>query len=397
METSLIDRRVSQSPPFYAARSNRLRVAIVSDAIASRNGVGTYYADLVEHLKAHVQSVCLIGPDTEPNAVLEWFSIEMPGDSTQRMAWPRRRRLFEMLDAQRPNVVIVPSLGGFAYNAMVYARKRRVPVAVVNHTNFEELARLYVPYPWDRPASWTLHRLGHWLIRRATAVAAMNSESLDSARRAGVGQIRVMGTPLAPEFLTEAVRPLGDSLHRAVFVGRLAKEKCILRFLRAAEEIPEMEFTIAGDGPMRRVVEQAATRLPNVRFVGWVGRGQVLEEIDRAQILVLPSDIETFGTVALEALARQRYVLTNKNCGISKWPSIASGLFTFGGCESVAQTLQEIRRMLPEARIAHARHSWNAVRSFNQNTIRVWTSFLVDAASSCESFAQATEGLRVAS
>ncbi|HBG96736.1 MAG TPA: glycosyl transferase family 1, partial [Chromatiaceae bacterium] len=42
--------------------ASKLRVAIVSDAAPERNGVGAYYRDLAEHLKALGGRVDLISP-----------------------------------------------------------------------------------------------------------------------------------------------------------------------------------------------------------------------------------------------------------------------------------------------------------------------------------------------
>jgi glycosyltransferase involved in cell wall biosynthesis len=370
----------AESLQFCATRTNKLRIAIVNDAVSGRNGVGTYYADLVQHLQPFVQNIQCIGPSMEQDNELEWFSISMPGDRTQRMSWPRYRWLCKLLDAQKPNVVIVPSLGAFAFYALKYSRSRDIPVAVVNHTNFQDLASLYCPRLLAKPASWALNRINCWLIRQATAVAAMNSDSLTSARDAGVEQVRVMGTPLPPEFLSTNTRPIAENIRNAIFVGRLAMEKNIPLYVAAARELPNMRFTIIGDGPLRPMVEAASRELANLRYMGWLDRTTVMDEIDRSEVLVLPSVVETFGTVALEALARRRYVLASRECGIAKWPSLSVGLFTIGTHESVASGLNAIASMRPADRNRHAQPSWGAVRRFNQNTIRVWTSFLVDVA-----------------
>ena len=64
-----------------------LRIAIVSDAISGRNGVGTYYPDLIHHIKPHVDEVQLVAPQDKPERDLESFALPMPGDPTQRLAW----------------------------------------------------------------------------------------------------------------------------------------------------------------------------------------------------------------------------------------------------------------------------------------------------------------------
>ncbi len=386
MSTSFEVADSAELSQIYSNRTSRLRIAIVNDAIPGRNGVGTYYADLVQHLKSQVEDMQIVGPGADRDPSLERFSIAMPGDATQRMSWPIKRKLCGLLDRMHPNVIVIPSLGAFSYYALKYARQNDVPVAVVNHTNFEELVSLYVPVPFRNAASWSLARIGRWLMRQATSVAAMDAEALESARQAGIEHVRVMGTPLPHEFLCTPTKPLPDSIRRVVFVGRLAKEKCVSKFLDAARDLPDIQFTVIGDGPLQAIIQDASQRLLNVRFIGWVSRERVMLEIDNAEILVLPSVIETFGTVALEALARRRYVLTTENCGISKWPSISTGLFTIGSEESVAQSISRISQMHVFDRNKHAERSWNEVRKFNQHTIRVWTSFLADVASSNPKF-----------
>lgn len=45
-----------------AGAAESLRVAVVSDAAAERNGVGTYYHDLVQHLRGRVDRAELFCP-----------------------------------------------------------------------------------------------------------------------------------------------------------------------------------------------------------------------------------------------------------------------------------------------------------------------------------------------
>jgi glycosyltransferase involved in cell wall biosynthesis len=106
----------------------------------------------------------------------------------------------------------------------------------------------------------------------------------------------------------------------------------------------------------------------------------VLEEIDRADALVLPSSVETFGTAALEALARRRYVLVRPECGIFKWPTLSKGLFKIAADESLSRSITRLRSMPRERRDAVASESWQAVRDFNRYTVGVWLRFLSDAA-----------------
>ena len=372
----------SHSPPQIWPPSDRhkqLRVSIVSDAIIGRNGVGTYYLDLIEHLRDSVGSIDLIGPTQKRDPSFEKFSIPMPGDGTQRLVWPRVSELNRRLDQQRPNLIIIPSLGACSYFGIQYAKSNGIPVVVVNHTNFDHLLSLYWSNWISRPLGWMLHKLNRWLIGQAKLVAALNGDAYEDAVALGANGVRIMGTPVAADFINKSIVPSGKEIRRVIFVGRFAAEKGLDQVLAAAKVHSEIEFAIAGDGPARELVERASATHANVHYLGWLPRHRVLEELDDSDVLVLPSAIESFGTVALEALSRRRCVLLRPDCGIAKWPSLAKGLFYIQPGETVADALHRMIAMDSCTRDDIAKTSWDSVSDFNRNTIRLWLSFMADA------------------
>ncbi len=364
-----------------SSRFRTLRVAIVSDATSGRNGVGTYYADLIYHLRHKVQIAELIAPEQSPDRAVERFSIPMPGDRTQRMAWPRISALYERLDAISPSIIIVPSIGAYSFFALQYARRRKIPVAIVNHTNFDNLLSLYWPNWATAPVRYALKSANRWLCKRASGVAAMNADALAEATSAGAKFTRVIGTPLGQEFTASARRPVSREITECLFVGRLAEEKGIRSLLQAARKLPELQFRIAGDGPLRPAVLAAQARLENVSYLGWISRSQCVEALDSAQVLVLPSRYETFGTVALEALARKRFVLLSRTCGIADWPTFQQGIFYIEQDQSIAEALTGLCRQSHTHRCQVAERGWDSVQTFHKHTTRVWLRFLSDVAS----------------
>lgn len=366
--------------PAIPTAARKLKVSIVSDAIAGRNGVGTYYLDLVQHLDNHLGAVDLIAPELEPDRQIERFALPMPGDRTQRLAWPKVHQLYARLDKLNPDVIVIPSLGAFSYYAMRYAKQRKKAFAIVNHTNFDHLLALYWPSWMVAPFRHALRSLNRSLCRQASGVAAMSADAFLDASEAGSTFTRVMGTPLSFDFMSTTVTPVQEQLKRCIFVGRLAEEKGIQKILDAARICLEIEFAIGGDGPLRNQVEEAAVQQSNLKYLGWISRDVVLNEIDRSQLLLLPSIYETFGTVALEALARKRFVLTSPDCGIASWPAFSSSIFTTHDPESLGQSIKRVAAMSHDDRVNLAEHGWNSVRLFNDNTIRTWLRFLCDTA-----------------
>src|SRR5262249_59953116 len=85
---------------------------------------------------------------------------------------------------------------------------------------------------------------------------------------------------------------------------RLHEKKGLDVLLDALVELPQCMAWIAGDGPLEADLKARAARLgvkDRVRFLGWrMDRGALLAAAD---ICVLPSRWEPFGTVMLEAWA----------------------------------------------------------------------------------------------
>jgi glycosyltransferase involved in cell wall biosynthesis len=87
-------------------------------------------------------------------------------------------------------------------------------------------------------------------------------------------------------------------------LSRLHPKKGLDILLNALVDLPDCIAWLAGDGPLRRELENTAKKLgvlDRVRFLGWrTDRAALLRAAD---ICVLPSRYEPFGTVILEAWA----------------------------------------------------------------------------------------------
>ena len=81
--------------------------------------------------------------------------------------------------------------------------------------------------------------------------------------------------------------------------------------------IVDIELIIGGDGEERRALENLVQELDlveSVKFLGGLTRESVKDEIQKSSMFVISSHYETFGVVAIEALALGKPVLSTK-CG----------------------------------------------------------------------------------
>jgi glycosyltransferase involved in cell wall biosynthesis len=119
-------------------------------------------------------------------------------------------------------------------------------------------------------------------------------------------------------FVEDPGIPSQETPRRGVlFVGRLSPEKGV-RCLIEAGAVHNVNLRIAGDGPERNALEQAAYR--NVTFLGQLSREGVLKEMRSAAAVVLPSIwYEGFPMVILEAFAHETPVIASRIGGIPEF------------------------------------------------------------------------------
>jgi glycosyltransferase involved in cell wall biosynthesis len=369
------------SGPSWSGRSGQRtdwRLAVVSDAEAERNGVGAYYTDLVEHLRDHVAEVAVLGPGGDGS--LGSVALPLPGDSTQKLWLPNlvtvRRRLQEL----RPHAVVVPTPGPWGLLGARLAGSLGAALVVGFHTHYERLANLYwsstlgmIPRSYMRIAN-------RFLFERGAVVLANSHAMADAARDLGADSVELMGTPIPRSFIDPTPRPLPDTVSRVLFAGRLAPEKNVQAVVEAARALPDIRFSIAGDGPMRAALEEQAQNLPNLDLPGWLPRGRLPAMLDDCDVLVLPSHVESLGTIALEALARGRNVLVSAHCGITEWAMLDRALFRIGDGETVAGALSRVASLDPTIRRRKAAMGAEGAREMNAWAIEGWLRVLADHA-----------------
>jgi len=111
-----------------------------------------------------------------------------------------------------------------------------------------------------------------------------------------------------PNFVnTEVFRPLKDVKRekgRICFVGRLDPEKNLFALLQAIKNLENVSLSMIGNGSQRVALEEKAQEGNiNVEFLGNLPNYQLPQELNRAELFVLPSLYEGHPKTILEAMA----------------------------------------------------------------------------------------------
>jgi len=348
-----------------------VRVAIFSDALPERNGAGAYYEDLTAQLHPELAVLRLFRPQTKRRILR--FALPLPGDPTQKIITPNLLRVQRELRALRPHLIISVTPGPFGLLGLYYARRTGCGFLTAFHTHFEELCALYGDTIFFRTARRYLESVNSLLCRNSDAVLVNNAGLAATVERLGAPQTEVMSTPLARTFLETPLVPHGNRLRQVLFAGRLAPEKNIPAILEAVRALPHIRFVVAGDGPLRPELEAAARVHPNLQMTGWLNRDALRAKMDASELLILPSHMETFGTVALEAMARGRPALVAEAAGIHHWPTLRNALFTLEKETSLAEALRTLPFSLLKQKGAAARAAAEALDARN---LQQWLGFV---------------------
>jgi glycosyltransferase involved in cell wall biosynthesis len=144
--------------------------------------------------------------------------------------------------------------------------------------------------------------------------------------------------------------PASAPSRRFVCIGRLTEAKGQLLLIEAAAQLMardiDVEVTIAGDGPMRGILEQQIELrglTGKVRITGWISSEQVRQELLVARALVLPSFAEGLPVVIMEAFSLRKPVLTTFIAGIPELVEhrVNGWLFPAGSADRLATAMEE--------------------------------------------------------
>ncbi|MDQ7857906.1 MAG: glycosyltransferase family 4 protein [Armatimonadota bacterium] len=202
-------------------------------------------------------------------------------------------------------------------------RRLRPPVVVEVHGDWRTASRLYGSRT-RRLLAPLADAVAAFAVRRADRLRAVSASMDALARAAGYrGEIdRFVTFSDFSAFLDPPVRPL-PTAPVALFVGVLeapkAPEVLIDAWCRVANRLPTARLVMVGEGPLRATLEETVRRLGlpgRIKFLGTVPRPRLVDLLDEAWCLVLPSRSEGLPRVILEAMGRGRAVVASRVGGI---------------------------------------------------------------------------------
>jgi glycogen(starch) synthase len=162
------------------------------------------------------------------------------------------------------------------------------------------------------------------LMRSADWVIACSQSVLDHTR-AQLPEITPRSSVLWNSLAMPPIEPTSLPFDPPMILclGRVLHQKgfdiALSAFATLAGEFPRARLVVAGDGEAREALERQAAALGVERAVdmmGWVAPDDVPALINRCTIVAMPSRIEPFGLVALQAAQMARPIIASRVDGL---------------------------------------------------------------------------------
>jgi glycosyltransferase involved in cell wall biosynthesis len=289
----------------------------------------------------------------------------------------RAVRLARVIAEFRPHIVHTHSYGATAIGSAACAIARWSSLVITIH-NYPPATDSVIPRGRGARRAFAMG------IRRAKHIITV-SEALRRNLVAAYPEVMTRSTTIyngvetqeppsrdPPEVRAEIGVPAEVSLVGAV--ARLAPQKGILEFIRAARLVadahPSVAFALAGGGPMMPEAVALRQELGIQRQLHLIGHTEAVKDfIASLDLLVVPSLSEGSSVVAMEAMALSKPVVATTVGGV---PEVVSGgetgvLVQPGDAQALADGILELLRDPARAQEMGERGRQRAVREFDVN------------------------------
>lgn len=302
---SLTDKLIDY-PNLSSGEIDKLNIALITDTYRPQvNGVVNSIDRLAEELRKN-NEVHIFAP-TNVEGVTSFRSIPFYIQPEYRIALVQPNTLIEDFEERDIDIVHIHTPISLGYSGLKAADRLDIPSIGTFHTLLPEYTH-YISENIDSLLSAIGWKYLSWFYDQFDIVTAPSEPLKEILGHHGLKNVKVIPNSVdvnrfSPgEYSTDEISIL--------YVGRIGKEKRLEVLIGAANEIrnnyPEVTFRIVGKGPDREWYESLVEEkniTENFIFEGYLGDPELIKAYHECDIFVMPSDTETQGLVAIEAMA----------------------------------------------------------------------------------------------
>ncbi len=298
-------------------------------------------------------------------------------------------RVARKFDAFLPELVHITGLNDVSIVGAVLAWRRRIPVIASWHTNLHEFAARRLgtalrPLPDSVREGLTAFAErkifdGAMLYyRMPRMILAPNEEQVELIARRTRRETRLMSRGVDTELFSPLKRTVNDGKLRLGFVGRLRAEKNPRMLVEVEQRllaagVDGFEFTVVGEGTERRWLER---NLKHAVFTGFLKGEDLARAYADMDVFLFPSETDSFGNVAQEALASGVPTVVSDRGGPKFVIRHGETGFVAGNAEEFADHVLALVKDRPRlALMKEAARGWALTRSWESVFQGVWEAY----------------------
>ncbi len=276
------------------------------------DGVVTRIVRTLDHLSDLGHEALIFAPRNPPSDYKGHRIINVPGPSFKpwypelNLGMPRPR-LGRELDKFKPDIVHVVNPVILGLWGTTIAKQRNLPLLASYHTDIIQYAK-HLKLEFLNPISKVLLRDTH---NQAHVNLCTSQPMVSSAQELGIKRVRLWPKAVDTEtykpsnYSEEMRQKLSDGKPDAplmLYVGRLSHEKRLDWLHAPISQFQGARLALVGSGPAEEHLKEKFKNT-NTKFMGYMSGKELAQAYASADLFVFPSDTETLGFVAMEAMA----------------------------------------------------------------------------------------------
>lgn len=296
-------------------KNGALRISLVTETyLPEINGVAKTLEKLHRGLREIGHDVEIIRPcqknETSANNQSELLvrSFPLPGYKELQFGLPAGRTIQRHWQVNPPDVIYIATEGPLGWSALQIARRLNLPIVSGFHTNFPAYSKHYrLRYLEPLVARYIqgFHNKTHrTMVPTPDLKLELENKKYRNVEVMSRGIDTKLFSPENSDFKLRQSWGLKDGDTAVLYVGRLAAEKNIDLAIRCYREMQKeqdnVKFVLVGNGPLYSQLKNAH---PDFVFCGMQTGEDLARHYASGDILLFPSETETFGNVILEGLA----------------------------------------------------------------------------------------------
>jgi|GEM_PF-1751892 glycosyltransferase involved in cell wall biosynthesis len=322
-----------------------LNVCVLLDAFDHVSGISTTYHSQLHLAPSAGVRLTVIAPAAHGEAprtdsvggsalvrVGSRLSVHFPVDKSIRLDLPDREQFQRAVAHAEPDIVHIAAPGPVGLMGKRIARDFGVPLVGYFHTDYlsmqtPQVLRAMLPNPIIRYSASSVmqafNRITERMVYAPCDIVCCEAHKVADAIIARGLHPRPIHVPATLRHdLPNAIQTADPDVFArrfklppdrpsVLYVGRFSADKNLPLIAQLAQRCPDVHFIAVGDGVLRHLIEHQ----PNITLTGWLNGADLWSAFAASTVFLMPSWNETFGLVALEAMAMGIPVLTADTAG----------------------------------------------------------------------------------